>query len=163
MDIKGGVYALLLVSLILAGIKILFLYRTASMRTLARRLGLQFREGESHLMSLSKVRSLPPYLKVKGNPWANIRQAWNFIEGQKNGVEVLIFDSVLGPGRGVYSTFIAVKAGGNPFPCLSSEVKTAHSNGWAAIYRLRFWQIPWSMSVEDIEDYLYDIVSMGSK
>jgi hypothetical protein len=98
---------------------------------------------------------------VRGTPWNSITRAWNFIEGEKNGVKVLIFDSTLGSGRGkgIYSTFIAVNTDKNPFEYVGPELKIAHSNGWTALYRLRFWQVPWTLSIRCIEEYVENVMS----
>lgn len=155
MDLNGIALALLVLTLCLIGVKLLYRYRSVSMRALALRLGLQFRDGEPHLMYLPKGhRPLPTSFQVKASPWNTITRAWNFIEGEKDGIRVLIFDSTLGSGRGIYGTFIAVRTDKNPFKNKDSEEKIAHSNGWTALYRFRFWQIPWTLSVESIEEYV---------
>ena len=74
----------------LIGIKLLYLSRTVAMRVLAERLGFQFRKGEPHIFYLPrKHHPLPTSFKVKGSPWSSITRAWNFIEGEKNGTEVV--------------------------------------------------------------------------
>jgi hypothetical protein len=85
-----------------------------------------------------------------------ISRTWNVIEGEKNGVNVLILDSVLDLGVkcGRYCTFIATRTGWNPFGNKSPQEKIAHSDGWTALYPLRFWQIPWTLSIQRIEEHL---------
>lgn len=75
---------------------------------------------------------------------------------------MLIFDSTLGSrngGKGTYSTFIAVCTDKNPFETVSTKEKIAHSNGWTALYSFRFWQLPWTLSVQCIEEHLNDLGS----
>jgi hypothetical protein len=84
---------------------------------------------------------------------------WNVIEGEKNGIKILIVDTTLGVGReqkgkGVYSTFIAARTDENPFGDKSPEEKIAHSNGWTALYRIRFLRVPWTLSIQRIEAHL---------
>lgn len=83
------------------------------------------------------------------------------IEGDKNGVRVLILDSTLSMGgkRGRYSTFIALRTDKNPFEDKDAHEKIAHSNGWTALYRLRFWQIPWTLSIQRIEEHLNNLTT----
>jgi hypothetical protein len=157
MRLNGYVIGLLVLTLCFVGIKLLYLSRSVAMRALALRLGFQFREGEPHLLYLPKGhRPLPTSFQVRGNPWNNITRAWNFIEGEKGGIRVLIFDSTIGSGKGkgIYITFIAVRTDENPFGNKGSDEKIAHSNGWTALYRFRFWQIPWTLSIQSIEAYV---------
>jgi hypothetical protein len=163
MRLNGFVIALLILALCFIGIKLLYRFRSVTMRALALRLGFQFREGEPLLLYLRKGhRPLPTSLQVRGAPWNTITRAWNFIEGEKAGIRVVIFDSTLGSGKGkgVYSTFIAVQTDENPFKYREPEEKIAHSNGWTALYRLRFWQIPWTLSVQSIEEYVDNLRSL---
>jgi hypothetical protein len=157
----GFVIAFLVLTTCFIGIKLLYLSRAAAMRALAIRSGFQFREGKPYLLYLPKNHHpLPASFQVRGSPWNTVTRAWNFIEGEKNGTKVLIFDSTLGSryrGKGIYSTFIAVRTDKNPFPYAGPELKIAHSNGWTALYRLRFWQIPWTLSIECIEEYLDNV------
>jgi hypothetical protein len=157
---SGLVLALFVLSLLFLGVKLLYLSRAMAMRALASRLGLQFSEGKPHLLYLPKAhRPLPASFQVSGSPWNTVSRAWNIIEGQKNGIRVLVFDSTIGSGKGVYSTFIAVQTDKNPFEYKSPEEKIAHSHGWTALYRRRFWQIPWTLSIESIENYLDNLPS----
>jgi hypothetical protein len=156
----GLIIAILLLAACFIGVKLLYLFRTMAMRNLAHKLGLQFRQGEQHLLFLPKGHHpLPTSLGVRGSPWTSITRAWNFIEGEKNGVRVLIFDATLGSGRGRYSTFIAANSDKNPFGYVGPELKIAHSNGWVALYCLRFWQVPWTLSVQSIEEYIENTTS----
>ena len=147
-----------MVVLLFGVVKLLYLFRAMAMRAFAFKLGLQYKEGKPHLLYLPKGhRPLPTWLQVKGAPWNTVTRAWNFIEGEKNGIKVLIFDSTLGSrnrGKGIYSTFIAVRTDKNAFENKDSYEKIAHSNGWTALYRFRFWQIPWTLSIQRIEEHL---------
>jgi hypothetical protein len=78
----------------------------------------------------------------------------NVLAGRCNGKEVLIFDAVVGTGKGVYATFFAVRSEDDPFGGMPEPWTLVHSNGWFALWRVRFWQIPWTMSVRLIEEQL---------
>lgn len=153
----GSLIGLLLLVTCFLGIKLLYVSRSVAMGALAHRLDLHFREGKPNILYLPrKHHPLPTSFNVKGSPWSSVTRAWNFIEGEKNGVKVLIFDSTLGSGRGkgIYSTFVAVGTDKNPFEYVGPEMKIAHSNGWTALYRIRFWQVPWTLSTQCIEEYV---------
>ena len=104
----------------------------------------------------TKAASAPESFRLRGYPVDTLRKTWNLVEGKKNGLHVLILDSILGMGgtRGRYSTFIAVQTNHDPFKLRGPDEKIAHSNGWIAVYRLKFWQIPWTLSIERIEAHL---------
>jgi hypothetical protein len=145
----------LLIVTVFVGIDILYRYRAAAMRSLAVKYGFDFIPGPSWY-DLRKQLPVPKSFRLRGYPLNTLRRTWNVVEGERNGLHVLIVDSILGMGgaRGRYSTFIAVQVDQDPFGGRDSEEKTAHSNGWFAIYRLRFWQVPWTLSVERIETHL---------
>jgi hypothetical protein len=77
-------------------------------------------------------------------------------EGEHGGVKVLIVDATLSMGgkRGRYSTFVATRTDENLFRLRTEPEKIAQSNGWTALYRLRFWQTPWTLSIRRIEEHL---------
>ncbi len=71
----------------------------------------------------------------------------------------MIFDSELGQrkGRGWYSTFIAIHIGDDLFAIREKPEKTAKGNDWTVLYRYRFWQIGWTLSISRIEEHLYSL------
>ncbi len=132
------------------------------MPALALRWGFQFTEGNPGIWFLPKEHhSIPISFRLRGYPVNTITRTWNVIEGERNGISILILDSTLRSGGkyGCYSTFIAARTDQNPFGNRSPQEKIAHSNGWTALYRLRFWQIPWTLSIQRIEEHL---ASMGT-
>lgn len=149
--------ALLLLTVMFAGIKLLYEFRASAMRGLALKWGFQYSKGEPRMLYLPKShRPKPVSFRLHGYPVDTLNRTWNLIEGEKNGLKILILDSTLSMGgrRGRYSTFIAVRTDTNPFNNEDSEEKIVHSNGWTALYRLRFWQIPWTLSIQRIEEHL---------
>jgi|SRR5579883_548252 len=86
-------------------------------------------------------------------------QVWSVIEGQQEGVSVLIFDSFIGIGKaGVYRTFFACKTEQSFFGTDTPPDRVVHSHGWTILYRSpRFLETPWatwSMGIRHIEDHL---------
>jgi len=63
----------------------------------------------------------------------------------------------MGFKSGFYCTFVAARTDGNPFGLISPKERIAHSNGWTALYRFRFWQIPWTLSIQRIEEHVNDM------
>lgn len=157
-NLYSWVPALLVVTAIIGGIKLLYRFRASAMRALAKRLGFQYTEGDSSLWFAPKgYRPIPIAFRLRGYPLNTLRRTWNVLEGERNGVRVVILDSILGlggKGGGRYCTFIAARTDDNPFGYKSDQEKIAHSNGWTALYRLRFWQIPWTLSIQQIEEHL---------
>ena len=154
--------ALLMLIAIFVLIKLLYWYRASAMRALALKCGLQYTKGDPKLWYLPKHhRPIPTSFRLRGFPVNTLSRTWNVIEGEKNGISVLILDSTLSMGgnRGRYSTFIAVQSDKNPFEDNDAREKIAHSNGWTALYRLRFWQVPWTLSIQRIEEHLNNFKS----
>jgi hypothetical protein len=103
-------------------------FRAKAMRALASKLGFQFIN-----------KPLPDSFSMICDPFDSNPSVWNVIEGQRNGIRILVFDSAF---RKTYRTFIAVQTEDNPFS--KDEVvlgNTLQSNGW-------------TMSIQRIEDNL---------
>ncbi len=81
-----------------------------------------------------------------------IRQAWNVIEGQQNGVSVLICDSVV--GERTYCTIIGCQTEQNPFKTDTSPDRVIQSGGWTVLCRVRYLQIPWTMGIQRLDDHV---------
>jgi hypothetical protein len=150
---------LALLALIFGVIKILYMFRARAMRALAARWGFQYNglsASSWRASSSSKVRpSLPASFPLTCHPpGRRIRQVWNVIEGEQSGISVLLFDSIAGEGRGAYCTFIACQTEDNPFGMDISPDRLIRSGEWTALYRVRFLQIPWTMNIQRLEDYV---------
>ena len=148
---------LLVLTAIFAGIRLLYWFRASAMRALALRWGFQYTKGDPRFWLPPKDhRPTPTSFRLRGYPVNTISRTWNVIEGEKNGISILILDSILdfGVKRGRYCTFIAARTDQNPFGIKSPQEKIAHSNGWTALYRLCFWQIPWTLSIQRIDGHL---------
>ncbi len=84
---------------------------------------------------------------------------WNVIEGERNGISILIFDSLIGTGRGArYCTFVATQTSENLFKNLKWREKIAERAGWTALYRIAFLGIrPWSFSISRIKELVANL------
>lgn len=146
---------LALLALLLGVVSILSMFRARSMRTLAARWGFQYigprAPNFSGFRSFPKTRlSLPVSFPRVGYPVGEIRQVWNVIEGQQNGIPVLIFDGVV--GERTYCTIIACQTKQNPFGMDTSPDRVIQSGGWTVLCRVRYLQIPWTMGVQRLDD-----------
>jgi hypothetical protein len=54
----------------------------------------------------------------------------------------------------VYCTFLACETERNPFGIDTKPDRLIQSGGCTAVYRVRFLQIPWTISVKRIDDYV---------
>lgn len=154
-----------MLTLIVGVILIPYMFRARAMRALAARWGFQY-IGPS--FSGWRTSFHPPdqaALPLSFPHWLvhdrRIRQVWNVIEGQQSGRSVLIFDSIIGEGRGRYCTFIACQTEQSPFGIDIAPDRAIQSHGWTALFRVRFLQIPWTMSVQRLEDRL-NMLRVGS-
>jgi len=122
------------------------LVREKGMRSLASNLAFEYMD-----------RSLPTSFPAGTEPFDKISVSWNVIQGQKNGTAIVVFDSIVGNGRGVYRTFIAVQTTSDPFPRDEELLgNVLHSADWAALYgrQVAFNLVPWSLSTRRIAQYL---------
>ena len=150
---------LVLLALILAVVSIASKVRARAMRDLAAKWGVQYiGPAASRWFSPSHPKISPPlpiWFSQACHPYGSrIRQVWNVIEGQQNKVSLLIFDSIIGEGKGVYCTFVACETEQNPFGIDTKPDRVIQSGGWTAVYRVRFLQIPWTMGIKRIDDYV---------
>ena len=111
------------------------------MRSLAKRLGFQFIGDD-----------LPVTFQMDCYPMSEINKAWNVIEGTQKGLQIVIFDSIIGSGNGRYCTAVACHTTENPFTLYYGSEEVVQSNGWTALYQLRFVQIPGTITISRLED-----------
>jgi len=96
---------------------------------------------------------LPAALQMDCYPMSEIKLAWNVIEGTLKGMKIVIFDSIIGSGRGRYCTTIACHTTKSLFALNYSGERIAQCNGWTALYRRPFFPLnPGTISVSRLED-----------
>jgi hypothetical protein len=83
-----------------------------------------------------------------------MRQAWNVIEGQLNGVPVVIFDSVIGERGGHPCTFVACHTEENPFGTVKLADRVIQSHGWTVLHGVWFLWFSWVMRIQHLEQYV---------
>ena len=166
---------LAVVALIFGLVNISLLFRARAMRAFAVRCGLQyigpsaftwgFAWGRGWL-TLRKIKPSPPLpFSLAWWPANEIRQVWNVIEGQQNGISVVIFDSFIEGYHDVYRTFLACKTEQNLFEIDKLRDRVVHSHGWTVLYQVPYFLLvpwaTWSMGIKRIEYHL-DKLCIGS-
>ena len=145
---------------IFVGIEYLHQSRVKAMRTLATRWNFQYSAGDSQIWAWRRSPvHYPPEFKMRCYPVYDMGKMWNVIDGERNGIRVLFFDSRIGTGRGArYCTFFAIQTSENLFKRVSSREKIAQRAGWTAVYRIPFIGIrPWTLRITRIEELLSNL------
>lgn len=157
MTLPKFLLVLATVTVIFGAVRIIFMFRARAMRALAARWGFHYTGPPVPsfwgFRSFPKV-TLPLPVSFPRNcfPVGKIRQAWNVIEGQQNGVSVLICDSVV--GERTYCTIIGCQTEQNPFKTDTSPDRVIRSGGWTVLCRVRYLQIPWTMGIQRLDDHV---------
>ena len=153
--------ALAVVALILGATKIFYVFRARAVRALAASWGFQYTGpaapkwwNPSHHHKISPP--LPGWFSLVCHPSGRrITDIWNVIEGHQNGVSVLIFDSILGEGRGsAPCTVIACQTEQNPFGIVTSPDRVIQSDGWTAVHGVWFLHFSWTMGIRRLDRYV---------
>lgn len=164
MKLEPFFFLLLLFVLIFVGITYLYRSRATAMRTLAARWGFQYSDGDPRIWSAGRIDSpslialkMRAAFEMRCHPANIIGRVWNVIDGKRNGIRVLVFDSTVFEGKGRYCTFVAAQTSENVFDRESSREEIAQCSGGTAVYRIRFMQIPWTLSITRIEKLLNNL------
>ncbi len=156
------------VALLCGVTKIFYLFRARAMNALASRWGLRYAGPagpkwwkRSHRPEIGP--SLPGWFLGACHPSGRrIAQIWNVIEGNQNGVPLLIFDSILGEGRGsAYCTVIACQTEQNPFGMVARPDRLIQTHGWTILHGVWFLWFSWTMGIPRIERYVIARVVRG--
>ena len=150
------------VSLVFGALRIVHMFRARAMRALAARWGLEYMGppapkwwNPSHLKISPPLPFWIPRFYPSGR---RIRQVWNVIEGQQNGVTIVIFDSVVGEYRGgAPCTLIACQTEQNPFGIVSSRDRVIQSHGWTVLHGAWLLWFPWTMGIERLDNYVKEL------
>src|ERR1700676_5579224 len=102
------------------------LWRTFAIRRLAKKLGFTYLR-----------QQLPGAVSLYGTPFTHRRFTWNVLDGQMNGMHVVVFDCQVGEGANNWrQTVIAVRTGSVAWSAekFNSEMKVDGSGGWSIFY-----------------------------
>jgi hypothetical protein len=141
------------VGLVLGAVRIVHVFRARAIRAFAARWGLQYIGppappkwwwNPAHF----EIRPpLPVWVSHFHPSGQRIRQAWNVIEGQQNGVSIIVLDTVIGEYRGGQAcTLFACHTEKNPFDAMTSADRVVQSHGWTVLHGVWFLWFSWVMS-----------------
>lgn len=147
------------VSLIFGVFRIMHMFRARSMRALAARWGFQYIGPPApkwwNPSTLEINPRLPAWIARFYPSGIRIRQIWNVIEGQRDGISVLIFDSVIGEYKGGQPcTLIACHTEDNPFGTVTFPDRLIQSHGWTVLHGVWFLWFSWTMGMQRLEHHV---------
>lgn len=141
---------------IVGALHIFYVFRARKMRTLARRVGLQYiGPWAPKLWNPTHVErdpSLPNWVSRFAPSGLRIRQVWNVSKGRLNGTSVLIFDCIVGQYRGGHPcTLIALQTEQSPFGIVTPSIRVVQSHGWTVLHGTWFLRFSWLLTVKRID------------
>ncbi|MEA2539752.1 MAG: hypothetical protein QOH35_1118 [Acidobacteriaceae bacterium] len=81
-----------------------------------------------------------------------ISRVWNVTEGKKDGFTVLIFDAILGEGRGAqFCTLVFYQTEWISFEPSTQAIRVLKKQGWTVLYGVWFLWFCWTMSVKRLD------------
>lgn len=143
--------AVLTILAVLAVIYIPAAFRVRALRALAARWGLRYMKKKlPEAFAIDRRKFLYHWM-------VDPKTVTHVIAGDCRGRQVVIFDS-MAPGKGnMRCTVLAIQTENNPFEAEADPWKVVQSKGWFALWRTGFLQVPWTMSIGEIEDRLGQI------
>jgi len=155
------------VAAVWGSVQVHYTLRTRAMRALADRWGFRYlgpppprwRWPVSHPVVRPHVPSWVTHLHLYGQ----VTRVWNVIEGTRDGVQVLIFDVIVGEYRNSHPcTLIAFATEQNPFGRVASVDRLMQVHGWTVLHGVWFLWFSWTMRVSRIDQHL-STLSLGSE
>ncbi len=123
--------------------------RARRMRALAAKWGFQYVGPPPPKLWWGRTRPSP---RPPISTGLRITRFWNVIEGKKGGLTVLIFDVILGGGRGSQPyTLIAFRTEGISFETSTSNIRVLRKQGWTVLYGVWFLWFCWTTSVKRLD------------
>lgn len=157
----NALYFIATIAVILGAVRTFHFFRARSMRALAASRGFryigptappQWWWNPAHLVIPEPLPAWIAHFRPAGR---RMRQIWNVIEGQKSGIRILIFDSVIGEYRGGQPcTLIAVQSEQNPFGLIAKAEPVVQSHGWTVLNGTWFLWFSWTMGTTRIGSHL---------
>jgi hypothetical protein len=142
------------VALIFGLTKVLHAFRARAIRAFAGRWGFQYIGPGTPKWSTKISPPLPVWFVVCHPSGRRITHVWNVMEGHQNGAPILIFDSILGTGKGSgYCTIFACQTEQNPFGVVTSPDRVLQSHGWTVVHGIWFLWFSWTMGIRRMERY----------
>lgn len=88
-----------------------------------------------------------------------VRQVWNVMEGQRNGMSILVFDAIYGSKGGRPFTAIVCQTEWDPFQTASTGDHVYQSHRWTLLRGTTFLGFSWTMSIRRLEDNISNLQS----
>jgi hypothetical protein len=149
------------IGFVLGAVRLFHVLRGRAMRVLAARWGFQYigpSAPPSWLWNPAHFKvshPLPAWLSSFYPSGRRIRQVWNVIEGQQNGVSILLFDCIVGEYKGgTPCTVIVCLTEQNPFGTVESTDRLTQSHGWTVLHGVWFLWFSWLMSFQRLNNHL---------
>jgi hypothetical protein len=100
---------------------------------------------------------LPSWV-VNANPCGfAVRQVWNVMEGQRNGMPILVFDAIYGSKGGQPFTAIVCQTERNPFQGVSTGDHVYQAHRWAVLRGVEILGFSWTMRVKRIGNHISNL------
>ena len=144
-------------------VQISYVVRTRAMRSLAARWNFRYIGPPpprlwwpvTHPIVRPPVPALVSHLTLSGQ---RITRVWNVIEGEQHGVEIVIFDVIIGEHRSSHPcTLIACQTDQSPFYEIASVDRLLADQGWTVLHGVWFLWFSWTMRVSRIDKHLRNL------
>jgi len=149
----AGVFLIQVLAVVLVisgGMQIIHRFRARSMRAFAAKWGFRYIGPPAPKWWNPSHFDLPHSMSI----FVGIRQVWNVVEGERNGVSIFICDGVIGSRGGQPCTFIACQGGQNPFGTVDATVRVVQHHGWTVLYGVWLLWFSWTMSMKRIDHHV---------
>jgi hypothetical protein len=138
--------------------RILHFFRARAMRRLASKRGLLYiGPAAPPQWWLNTSRPLIPAPLPRWISRLGVSQAWNIIEGKKNGASLFVFDGVIGEVRSHPCTYIACQTEQNPFGMSTSVEPVIQTHGWTILHGVWFLWFSWFMGIKRLDRHLRNL------
>lgn len=148
----------LVVVAILGAVRLMHFFRARTMRRLASRWDFQYMGPTAPPQwwwntSYPKIPPpLPGWISRLG-----VSQAWNIIEGKKNGTSVFVFDGISVGAKSQPRTYIACQTEQSPFGISMSVEREMQIHGWTVLHGVWFLWFSWFMGTRRINRHLNNL------
>ena len=145
----------LLIGAILGAVRILHYFRARAMRRFALKWDLRYIGPTAPPQwwfntSRPKIPSTLPRRFFQ----LGISQAWNIIEGEKNGTTVFVFDGISAGAKTQPCTYIACQTVESPFPITTTVEPVVQIREWTVLSGVWFLWFSWFMGMRRLNRHL---------
>jgi hypothetical protein len=148
---------------VLGALRTVHLLRGRAMFALAARLGFRYvgpRAPATSWWNPPNGRTgphLPSWVSHTNPCGLAVRQVWNVMEGQRNGMPILVFDAIYGSKGGQPFTAIVCQTEQNPFQTVSTRDHVYQSHRSTLLCGVKFLGFSWTMSIRRVADHISNL------